>query len=99
MKRISVAFLLGLTSFVAHAQPITIEKPVVCADPKTVIETMSGPEWREVPFWIGIDSDSKYVMMVNEKTKTWSFIQFNSKVACILGTGEGHKPVTFKTTL
>ena len=48
---------------------------------------MSSPEWKEVPFWVGSDADSKYVMMVNEKTKTWSFIQFNSKVACVLGTG------------
>lgn len=96
MLKLLVAFLLGLNTLVAYAQSFTVEKPVACSDPKTVMETMSGPEWKEQPFWIGLgETDSKYVMMVNEKTKTWSFIQFNSTVACVLGTGRSSSLTNF----
>jgi hypothetical protein len=99
MRSVASAFLLGLISFVAYAQPpIEIEKPVLCSDVKTVIETMSGPEWQEVPFWVGKDTSSKYVLMVNEKTKTWTMVQYNDDVACILGTGSNSTLVNHKTT-
>jgi len=26
---------------------------------------------------------------VNEQTKSWTLIQFDDKIACVLGTGEG----------
>jgi hypothetical protein len=29
--------------------------------------------------------------MVNIKTQTWTVVQFDRKVACILGVGEGFK--------
>lgn len=98
MRSILVAFLLGLISFVAYAQTIIVEKPVVCSDTKTVIETVSGPDWKEQPFWTGKDTLSRYVMMVNEKSKTWTLIQFKDDIACVIGTGEGHNVIKFKIT-
>ena len=88
MKATAVAFLFCLTSTIAYAiQPFTVEKPVFCTDVKSMIEFLSGGEYREVPAWVGKDEKSKYVVMANEKTKTWTIIQFNDQVACVLGTG------------
>ena len=77
----------------AHAEPVTVEKPVVCDKVKNVIESLSGGDIQEKPFWVGTDSKSRYVMMVNEKTKTWTIVQFNDNIACIIGVGENHKQV------
>jgi hypothetical protein len=76
---------------IAIAQPVTVEKPVVCEKTVTVLEAFSKGEWQEKPFWIGEDNKSKFGLLVNEKTKTWTLIQFNNDIACILGTGINHQ--------
>lgn len=88
MKNILVAFLFCSTSTIAYAiQPFTVEKPVFCTDVKTMIEFLSGEDYQESPLWVGKDEKSKYVIMSNDKSKTWTIVQFNDQVACILGTG------------
>jgi len=82
----SIAFLLALTSLVANAQIYKSQKPIVCSDLKTVIEYVSG-EYNEVPFWNGADDDSKYILMVNPKTKSWTMIQYQNNDACVIGVG------------
>jgi hypothetical protein len=85
--RKSIAFLLALTSLVANAQLVESRKPVVCSDPKTVIENISDV-YKESPYWIGSGSDNtKYVLMANSATMTWTMIQFTDKIACVIGTG------------
>ena len=100
MRKTIAAFLLGLTSFLAYAESsIIVDNPVICADPKTVIETVSGPDWKEEPFWVGLgENDSKYIMMVNNKTKKCSMVQFNDSIACILGTGKSSNLINFNKT-
>jgi len=90
----TVAFLFGLITPIVHAQPFNSEKPVICEKTKDVIEYLSGPEWREEPFWAGRDDRSRYVLMTNERTGTWSIVQFNGEIACVIGTGETGGPVT-----
>jgi hypothetical protein len=92
MKNILVTVLLGLSS-IAYAQPFRLEKPLVCDETARFMEVLRGSEFKEIPFWFGADSDSgsKFMMVVNEKTKTWTMIQFTGKVACILGSGDSYK--------
>jgi hypothetical protein len=87
-------FILGvlLLPALAHAQPVTVEKPVICDTPKIIIESLSGSH-REQPFWSGSDQKSRYVIMVNEDTGSWSIVQFNKNIACILGTGNNHRQI------
>lgn len=85
----AVAFLFGLIIPIAHAQqPFTTNKPVICDSTKAMIEKMSGPDWKEEPIWVGSDDQSKYVLMHNEKTRSWTMIQFNGDIACMIGSGE-----------
>lgn len=89
MKTCAVAFLFCLTSTIVYAAELfTVSKPVICSDPKSIIEYLSGEDYREQPNWAGRDEKSRYVLMVNDKTKTWSMVQFNDTVACIIGAGE-----------
>jgi hypothetical protein len=88
-------FLLGvlLLPALAYAQPVTVEKPVVCEKTEKVIESLQKGQYKENPSWIGYDDKSKYALFSNEKTKTWTMIQFNENIACIIGVGEGSKLV------
>ena len=83
-------FSVMLTSAV-FAQPITIQKPVECVDTETLFRGLIGSDYNENPIWLGTQPGAglpKYTLFVNEKTKTWTLIQFNDKISCVLGTGE-----------
>jgi hypothetical protein len=86
-------FLLGvlLLPALALAQPVTVEKPVPCEKTKTVIEGLLNSDYKEQPIWLGVDDKSRYSIFANEKTGSWTLIQFNDKIACVLGVGEGSK--------
>ncbi len=90
MKTLAVAFLFCLTSTIANAREeiFLADKPVHCSSLKLIIETVSGPGYREEPIWSGRDEKSKYVMTANKKTGTWTFIQYNDNIACVIGVGE-----------
>lgn len=84
-------FILGvlLLPALALAQPVTVEKTVVCEKTELVIEGLQQGEYKEQPIWIGVDKTSRYSLFANEKSRTWTFIQFNQEVACLIATGEG----------
>jgi len=88
--RLFLSCVLFLPALVL-AQPVTVEKPVVCEKTILVLEAFSKGEWQEKPFWVGEDQSSKFGLLVNEKTKTWTLIQFNNEIACVLGTGKNHQ--------
>ena len=72
------------------AQPIIIQKPVTCTDTKMLLQGLTSSDYKETAFWLGIEPGaevSKYSVFVNQQTKTWTIIQFNDKIACVLGTG------------
>lgn len=98
MHKLAMAFLLGLTSFVVHAQVIQVEKPVVCSSLKTIVETIS-QDYQEQPSWRGSDSKSKYVMFSNTKTGSWTLIQYDDKIACVIGSGENGKQIFLGKTI
>ena len=73
------------------AQSVTMQKPVECADTATLLQGLSASDYKEKAIWLGIEPGaalSKYSLFVNEQTKTWTLIQFDEKIACVLGTGE-----------
>ena len=76
---------------IAVAQSITVQKPVECVDTATLLQGLIGSDYKEKPIWLGVESGAslpKYSLFVNDETKTWTLIQFDEKIACVLGTGE-----------
>ena len=79
--------VLGL----AVAQSVTVQKPIECADTATLLRGLSSSDYKEKPIWWGIEPGatvSRYSLFVNDETKSWTLIQFDDKIACVLGTGE-----------
>ena len=82
-----VALVIGIVT----AQSVTVQKPVECVNTETLFQGLISSNYKEKPIWLGIQSDAplpKYSLFVNEQTKTWTLIQFDAKMACVLGTGE-----------
>ena len=82
-----VLLVIGLVA----AQSVTVQKPVECVDTKILFQGLVGSDYKEKPIWWGVEpgaSVAKYSLFVNEQTKSWTLIQFDDKIACVLGTGE-----------
>jgi hypothetical protein len=82
-----VMLIIGMVA----AQSVTVQKPVECVNTETLFQGLIGSDYKEKPIWLGIEPGatlSKYSLFVNEQTKTWTLIQFDAKMACVLGTGE-----------
>lgn len=87
--------LLGvlLLPALAQAEPVTVEKPVICDKTELVLKVLR-ERHGETPVWIGTGNEeprSNYVLMINRDTASWTLLQYNPDVACVLGSGEGFR--------
>lgn len=90
MRTILLAVLL-LVSSVSHAQQ-QLSKPVLCGEPKQVLEAFQGDRYREVVRWTGKDiknEDHIYIVLSNFNTGTFTILEVWDKAACVLGAGTG----------
>jgi hypothetical protein len=78
------AVVLPASTMSQSKQQIT----VTCAGTSEVFQTLER-EFGEVPMWMGKSVQSNAVLVANPKTKSWSIVQFNDTVACVLTMGEG----------
>lgn len=89
MKKLLLGVLLLPT--LVFSEPVKIDKEVICDETKVVIATLI--KFKEVLVWTGKDDTSRYALLANEKTGSWTIIQFNEDLACIIGVGDSHKPL------
>lgn len=88
MRMYALAFLFCLSSSIANAQSIAqLNKPVVCGTFSMIVEQIT-KTYGEEPQWNGSGAETKFTMLVNPKTQTWTLIEYTNTMACIIGTGE-----------
>jgi len=78
-----------LVPLLASAQSIQINKPVTCDSTLLVFQALL-EQAGEKPIWVGKGDGadtSTTVVLANEKTKSWTIIQFDKNMACVLGSG------------
>ena len=93
-----LTFLTSLLCLTVVAQTTT-KKEVYCDNTDKLLLILQNSEFEEVPIWFG-KGDGKapnYSLLVNQKTKSWTMIQFNNEIACVIGTGENFNLLTKKS--
>jgi hypothetical protein len=76
-----------------------VDKRIVCDKTNVVVEVLMKGESQERPSWGGTNGDAKFSLFINKETGTWTMIQFNKNVACILGHGDNSFSVARGKTL
>lgn len=91
MKKLIILLFTALLITVAIAQSTAVEKKknVTCYDTTTLFNALVNGEFIERPVWGGEGENSKYVLLINKKTGTWTFIEFVKDTSCVLGVGGG----------
>lgn len=89
MKKVSVALLFCLISSIAHAQEIIdLTKPMKCSDAQSVMNYFVDIH-KETPIWVGKSVHNTHItLMMNKQTRSWTMIEYDTKIACVLGAGE-----------
>jgi hypothetical protein len=91
MKKLSVAFLIGLSALLAHAAPpVRVNKVVICQDIKSLLETITN-KYGEQPMIIskhGIMEDVMTVVYLNPQSGTLSIIEMDGEAGCIISVGK-----------
>jgi len=89
MRKVVMAFLFCLTSSIANAQKIIdLNKQMKCSDPKTVMNYFAETH-REKPIWVGKTVHNTYItLLANEETQSWTMIEYDDMLACVLGASE-----------
>ena len=91
MKKILFSLLLLPALVLAETPqnqgPVIVDKSVACDRVEVVVSWLTEYE-RQKPMWVGsTEGDSAVAIITNEKTGTWTVIEFNQEYACILSTG------------
>jgi hypothetical protein len=90
-KLLAILAIIPLLTSAQSSGPVAIEKTVICDKTQNVLDVIINGRYQENPVWGGVDDDSRYGLLVNRETGTWTIIQFNKETACVLGTGKSSR--------
>lgn len=88
MRKLLLSFLLFPT-IVSAKNAVTVEKSVVCAETKFLMAEII-EKYDEKPVWGSELIDSKIALFVNSKSKTWTIVQWNNDIACVIEVGNDY---------
>ena len=89
MRSTTMAFLFCLISSIAHAQEIVdLQKSLKCSDAQVVMNYFVDTH-KETPVWVGKSVHNTHItLMMNKQTRSWTMIEYDTTIACVLGAGE-----------
>jgi hypothetical protein len=77
---------------------VLMEIKVACDKKSVVFEVlMQGPA-QEVPIWKGDENDTNVVLFANRESGSWTMVQFDKTVACVLAAGDGSQNIPQRAT-
>lgn len=83
---ITLALLFSTTTFAQEL--INLTKGLKCSDAEYVMRHFT-EEYKEKPVWVGKTTNGTHVtLMVNKDNRSWTLIEYDSRIACILGAGD-----------
>ena len=91
--------ILCMLPHLAWAQePVIVEKKIACNWLNPVLENLA-QQYQERPVWVGRQDNTNYSLLVNPERGTWTLIQFNKEIACVIGSGNQSQPLPIPGTL
>jgi hypothetical protein len=84
-----MALLFCLISSIAHAQEIVdLQKQLKCSRAESVMNFFKD-NYQETPLWVGKTTTGTHItLMVNRETRSWTMIEYDASLACVLGAGD-----------
>ena len=85
-----MAFLFCFAGSIVNAQDLEQSKPVKCFPLEETLKSLR-ERWHERLVWSGQGESSNFALFVNSNNGSWTLLQFDNDVACVLGVGHSSK--------
>ena len=83
---ITLALLFSTTTFAQEV--INLTKSIKCSNAESVMQYFT-EQYKEMPVWVGKTTNGTHVtILINKEKRSWTLIEYDSKLACILGAGD-----------
>jgi len=87
IQQIYAGIILAVAVSGTSAEPTEISRTVPCNTPDVVFGQLLR-DYGEKPQWIGQSGNDVFVVLVsNPQKKTWSLVEYNGAMACVLSVG------------
>jgi hypothetical protein len=75
-------------------QQMEVTKTLKCSNAEYVFKLFKD-DFGETPVWVGKDkgTDTYIALLKNKEKGTWTLVQYDSVLACVLGAGEQGTPI------
>jgi len=93
IMKMLIGVVVSTVVSLAHASDvIESTKKIICTDTDSLSELLA-KEFKEVPVFSGFNEEEgqTYILTLNAKTGTWTMIQGNKKISCVIGVGVNGK--------
>jgi len=89
MNKTVMAFLFCFISSIANAQGIVeLTKQMKCSEVENVMKYFLDIH-KETPIWVGKTVHNTHItLLANKESRSWTVIEYDSRLACVLGAGE-----------
>jgi hypothetical protein len=77
---------------------VLMDVRVVCDKKSLVFEVLTQGPTQEVPIWKGVESNMDVVLFANQKSGSWTMVQVNKNIACILAAGDAGRTIPQRST-
>lgn len=96
MRKVILA-LLFLPSVAFSKEWFEANKPIDCGPFQDIIAIVTQKGVEEEVAWIGkAENNSSIALFLNTKNSTWTLVQYNTEIACVLEMGKSYK--TYRPT-
>lgn len=87
MRNLFLSLVLLISSTVIAQTKVN--KEITCYSTEAALKILL-EEFKEKPVWMGKTEDDKnnYMLLINPTTQTWTLLQLNRNISCIVGSGE-----------
>lgn len=89
MRKLILAVILTISGTAYAQEVMNLVKQMKCSNAEFVMNEFS-QKWGEFPIWVGKTNNGSYItLLVNKEKKTWTVVEYDSAIACVLGAGDG----------
>ena len=86
--------MFASSAFAQEVEIFELTRPMKCAKTEDVISFVF-ENYGETMSWVGKDENNSSYLSIykNKETGTWTLIQYDSRIACFIGSGSQGSPV------
>lgn len=88
MRKLLFVLAVMFAGTIQAQEVIDLTKQLKCSGAQNVMNYFADKH-KEVPVWVGKTVHNTHIaLLANKETRSWTMVEYDSKLACVLGAGD-----------